>query len=243
MGDFLEAELNQLGVAGTYGLAVTTHTISQKASESRGMRLCGIALGLGQRYQFKAFRSTSSGPPAPMPGGKKRSERESLAYYFKYLIPAPTAIIHAPPRHLEILTRIYEELRAPVELREARQATGSGLVSVSFVREERLGEIRVQRIGSDSFPEVRRARRDLCEIGGAEVVFLDLPLAQAGAPDLCAAARDDGFIFCGIQPYAEAGVDSLRLVYLDVELDLSRIQLDSAFGRELLAYIRKEIDL
>jgi anti-sigma regulatory factor (Ser/Thr protein kinase) len=242
MGNFLESELNQLGVVGVYGLAVTTHTISQKASETRGMRICGISLGLGQEYQFKAIKTAVRKRHIPLDDGKKPSERESLAVYFKYLVPPPRTIVHAPPRHQDILRRVYANLQVPVEFREGEPATSQGLVTVSFQREESLGEIQVQKIGGDSMAEVRRARRDLCDIGGAEVVFLDLPLAQAGTPELCAGAEDDGFIFCGVQPYSAADGDYLHLVYLNVDLDLSNIQLFSPFGQELLAYITKAIE-
>jgi anti-sigma regulatory factor (Ser/Thr protein kinase) len=242
MGDFLELELKQLGVLGTYGLAVTTHTISQKASEDRGMRPCGIEPGLGMEYNFKGI-SPAAGDSTESPGkGKKKSQRESLVFYFKYLVPSPPAIAHAPARHLDILSRTYEELRIPVEFRQAQPAAGHGRVIISFMREERLGEIHVEKIGSDSSAEVRRGRRDLCEIGGAEVVFLDLPLAQPGTPDICAAAEEDGFIYCGIKPHFAPDGDYLRMVYLNVDLDLDRIQLFSPFAEQLLAYIRKEIE-
>lgn len=243
MGNFLESELNQLGMVGTYGQAVTTHTISQKASESRGMRVCGIDLGLGQQYNFKAIKSPGGKRSTPPDGSKKHSERESLVFYFKYLIAPLKTVVHAPPRHREMLAQIYENLRVDVELRDAAPATGHGLVSVSYLADEKLGEIRVERVGSDSIPEVRRAWRDLCEIGGAEVILLDLPLAQAGTPDLCAAAEDDGFIFTGIHPYFADDGDFLRLIYLDIDLDLDRLQIFSPFGRELLAYIRKDMEL
>jgi anti-sigma regulatory factor (Ser/Thr protein kinase) len=242
MGDFLEGELTRLGVVGTYGLAVTTHTISQKASESRGMRVCGINLGLGMEYNFKGIKSRIRNDGVPPDSETKRSERESLVFYFKYLVPAPRTIVHAPARHWEMLARTYEHLQIPVDFRDAEPATGQGLVTISFLREERLGEIQVRKVGNHSAAEVRRARRDLCEIGGAEVVFLDLPLAQPGTPDLSEAAEKDGFIYSGVQPSFASDGDYLRLVYLDVDLDLSNIQIFSPFGEELLAYIRKEMD-
>jgi len=244
MGDFLEGELQQLGIVGMFGQAVTTHTISQEASESRGFHVCGISLGMGMEYNFKKLKTSRKKQEASEEAGSVPAQRESLVIYFKYLeTPPPTAVVHAPPRHREMLERIYAGLQAPVEFREPRTATGQGLVNVSYFQEDGLGEIQVQRVGADTIAEVRRARRDLCDLAGAEVINLDLPLAQEGTPDLCAAAEEDGFFFSGVWPRFAPDGDFLRLQYLNISLDPSNIRVFSPLGRELLAYALREKDL
>lgn len=241
MGDFLERELQQVGLTGSFGQAVTNHTLSQQASEARGFQVCAILLGKDPAYHFKKSRFTQPGLGLPTEAGKDRPfQRETLVFYFKAMQFPSEMIVHAPPRHQEILTRIYERLQAPIEYRKAEPATGPGLVSVSYLRGEQLGEIQVKQIGWDTAAEIRRARRDLCDIGGAEVVFLDLPLAQAGTPGLCEAAEEDGFFFSGVRPQFAPDGDFLRLQYLNVELDPGKIQILSSPARELLQYILEE---
>jgi hypothetical protein len=95
----------------------------------------------------------------------------------------------------------------------------------------------VNRIGIDTLPEIYQARRDLCDLVGAKVVGLCLPLAQGGTPSLCEAAEADGFLFSGVLPHFAPDGDFLRLQYLNAELDPEHIHLLSPFAQELLNYV------
>ena len=117
---------------------------------------------------------------------------------------------------------------------------GHGKLSVHYDQAIRVGTIQVDLIGIDTLPEICQARRDLCNIAGAAVVGLDLPLAQGATPYLCEAAEADGFFFSGVRPLFAAAGDFLRLQYLNAPLDLKRICLYAPFARELLDYILKE---
>jgi hypothetical protein len=116
----------------------------------------------------------------------------------------------------------------------------AGDVAVSLLHGWGAGVIRVRRVGADTAAEVRRARQDLCDTAGAEVVYLELPLAQSGTPAVCAAAEADGFFFSGLGPRFAPDGDALRLQFLNTDLDLSRQQIASPFGRELLDYVAAE---
>jgi hypothetical protein len=111
---------------------------------------------------------------------------------------------------------------------------------VSMLHGWGAGVIRVRRVGADTAAEVRRARQDLCESAAAEVVFLELPLAQAGTPALCEAAEDDGFFFSALGPRFAADGDALRMQYLNCDVDVTSLQVFSPFGRELLDYVAAE---
>lgn len=76
----------------------------------------------------------------------------------------------------------------------------------------------------------------LVEAAGAEVVYLELPLAEAGTPELCVACEAMGFFFSGVAPCFAADGDALRLQYLSVLLDPGRLQVASRFGQELVDY-------
>ncbi len=163
-----------------------------------------------------------------------------MVYYFKYLTPPVPAKVCAPSRHREVLARIYGNLGASGQFLEPSGPLGPGQVAVHYDRETGGGTIQVDRIGIDTLPEIERARRDLCDMAGAAVVGLNLPLAQETTPYLADAAEASGFFFSGVLPHSAPDGDFLRLQYLNAPLDLERLHLSSPFARELLAYILKD---
>jgi serine/threonine-protein kinase RsbW len=236
MRDLLEAEARLLELAGLFGQAVTNHVFTQKVHERYGLVPCAVSLGATPR----SFHNM----PEPLP------QRMSLLVAFKFLDapvsppaePAagrPPAGVYCPPRHRVLCARIYERLGVPPEFRDGTPPRGPGRVTVEFEPELQAGLIRVCRGGSDTAAQIARARRELSG-SGAEAVFLDLPLAQAETPALCRAAEEDGFFFSGIGPRFAADGDALRLQWLGVPLDLSLLQIDSPWARELVAYVGRE---
>jgi hypothetical protein len=85
-------------------------------------------------------------------------------------------------------------------------------------------------------------RRALCEPLGAEAVYLDLPLAQPGTPELCRLVEEEGFFVSGVAPLAFPDGDALRLQHLAVPIHPSLVQIDSPFAREILTYVVAERD-
>jgi hypothetical protein len=197
--------------------------------ESIGAHLCGVALGqVPESLTFKEI----VGEPLP--------QRVSTMFYFKYMAaPRPTRV-HAPPRHRSMLERIYATLAVPVEFGAPAAPTGRGHVTASLDRAWGFGEIHVDVAGEDTAAEIRRARLDLCETGGVEVVYLFLPLAQPGTPALCTAAEAEGFFWSGVGPRYASDGDMLCLQYVAVQLDLGLIQVAGPSGRELLDYVSSE---
>jgi hypothetical protein len=108
---------------------------------------------------------------------------------------------------------------------------------VEYEPEVQTGTIRVQRSGADTAAAIRAARDRLCEGYGARALTLELPLAQAATAEVCRAAEEDGFFFSGVGPAFAADGDALLLQFLVEELDLSLLQIDSPFARDLLAYV------
>lgn len=237
MGDRLQEEIQQLGLIGLFGEAVTLHTISQEGSESRGLQVTAIKL-LDWQARFKSQQTIYGTDPGNHAG--PGPQRESMVFYFKYLTPPGRALICAPSRHRQMLGRIYGNIGVPVEFLEPSGPTGLGKLVVHYDQPTGTGTIQVNRIGIGTLPEIYQARRDLCQIVGAPVIGLLLPLAQGGTPYLCEAAEEDGFYFSGVQPSFAPDGDFLRLQYLNADLDPERLHLFSPFARELLAYILQD---
>jgi hypothetical protein len=225
----IQAEARGLGLVGIVGYTVTSHVFSQRMEESAGAHLCGVALG--QIPQSLTFRQIADAPAA---------QRGSTMFYFTFMeSPRPTRV-YAPLQHRPMLERIYAALAVPVEWGPPAGPRGRGHVTASLDRAWDFGEIHVDVVGEDTAAEIRRARRDLCETAGVQVVYLFLPLTQPGTPELCAAVEADGFFWSGVGPSYAADGDMLCLQYLAVELDLALIQVAGQAGRDLLEYVAAE---
>jgi anti-sigma regulatory factor (Ser/Thr protein kinase)/GNAT superfamily N-acetyltransferase len=240
LGERLQEAIRRLGLLGLYAEAVTVHTISQEGCEGQGFHVAGIEL-LHVKIHFKkleiiqhelGYQDKDSGPGF--------EGETALVFYFHHLAPPETTRVCAPDRHRKVLAKIYRNLGAPVEFLKPGPVTGPGRLAVQFNPNFGAGFIQVNRIGTDTFPEINQACRDLCDLAGAAVVFLDLPLAQGGTPDLCDAAETVGFFFSGVRPRFASDGDFLRLQYLNAALDPERIHLASPFARELLDYILRD---
>ena len=104
-----------------------------------------------------------------------------------------------------------------------------------------IGDIHVRRIGADTPADIRRCMSDLCEIGDSRVVYLELPLDQGGIDDICRSAEGCGFFFVGLGPSSvNDGMESLYLQFLNMELDLSYLQISTPMGKEIFEYVARE---
>jgi anti-sigma regulatory factor (Ser/Thr protein kinase) len=229
MLELLDQEGPALGLRSLYGQPVTSHTRSQQVEEARGSTVSAVSLAHSPRAY--TFRGITTAPLA---------QRESLLLWCRHLTPPGTVVVHAPPHHQRILERIYGELGVSIDRRPAGGARRAGHTRVSFRRSWGYGLIRVDRVGSASAAEVRRALRDLCDAAGAEVVYLELPLDDPGTPALCEASERMGFFFSGVGVNFAARGDALRLQYLNCPLDVALVQVASDISHELLAYVAAE---
>jgi anti-sigma regulatory factor (Ser/Thr protein kinase) len=229
MLEVLDQEGRTLGLLSLYGQPVTSHTRSQQVEEARGSTVCAVSLAHSPgSYTFRGITTATV------------AQRESLLLWCRHLTPPGTVIVHAPPHHQPILERIYGELGVSIDGRSPGRAGGAGHTRVSFRRAWGYGLIRVDRVGSASAAEVRRALRDLCDAAGAAVVYLELPLDDPGTPALCEAAERLGFFFSGVGVNFAVRGDALRLQYLNCSLDFGLVQVASDISHELLAYVAAE---
>jgi hypothetical protein len=104
------------------------------------------------------------------------------------------------------------------------------------------GTIRVRRVGADTVAAVRRACQEFCEGSGVKALTLELPLAQAGTAAVCRAAGEEGFFFSGLGPAFAGDGDALLLQLPREDVDLSLLQIEHPFAKELLAYVARERD-
>lgn len=225
------AKATEMGLNGLSLNAVTTHAISQHEAAKAGAVPCGLDVATIAAPRFKAL-CLDEGPP----------QRETFLHCFQYLVPPPAAHeTHVPARHRALVRRLYAGLgRVPGE--PPAQGEEAGHYTVSFAADQRQGTIRVTRAKTRQWPELRRAAEDLADIAGAEVVRLDLPLAQAATTHLWERAEAAGFFFAGIWPHEAPDGDMARLIRLGVPYDLGHVQLFAAQARELAAAVGEEME-
>jgi anti-sigma regulatory factor (Ser/Thr protein kinase) len=229
----IEAEAKDLGLSGVYSVAVTKHTYSQRVNEAYGSDVCGIFLGGGPANMlFKAIEEEG-----------ERPQRITWVIYFTYVDKPEKALVHVPRRHRVIVERIYAGLELPVEWHdETAPPSGDGQMEVSYDAVQDSGVIKVLHVGEDTDAELARATHDLFDVTGAEVVYVDVPLADPATPALLDVTDSLGYCFAGIGPGFLPDGDALLLQRVDPPLDFDQIELASPFAAELLGYIRGDRD-
>ena len=80
----------------------------------------------------------------------------------------------------------------------------------------------------------------LCDGCGAKAVTLELPLGQPETAEVCRAAEEAGFFFSGLGPAFAAAGDALLMQFLTEDIDLSLIEIENPFAKDLLAYVGRE---
>ena len=225
MRPLLREEGKRLGLIGLVSYAVTNHPFTQKAEDHFGSHPCGVALGLWPR----SFHNM----PAPL------TQRMSFVIYFDYLSPA-THVVHVAAPHQEMISRIYQQYGISHELCEIAPRVETGDIVLEHEPEVQTGTIRVRRAGADTAASLRQACEKLCDGCGAKAVTLELPLGQPETAEACRAAEEAGFFFSGLGPAFAADGDALLMQFLTEDLDLSLIEIENPFAKDLLAYVGRE---
>lgn len=222
----LEEEALKLGLAGIFGNAVTHHVFSQRTEERYKGRPTSFLLGASPASAHRIDGAIA--------------QRVSLLSYFTFLCEPGPATAHLPDYHRPWVDRIYELLGRRVEYGQAQKPAGPAKLTSSYDPPTQQGRVRVTEAGSDSREQIEAARHGLVNNFGAEVIYLELPLHRPGSAEVCAQAEALGFFFSGIVPQPPGSGDWLRLQWLKAPLDLTLLQIESAFAREMLAYIGRE---
>ncbi|MEZ0325827.1 MAG: GNAT family N-acetyltransferase [Fimbriimonas sp.] len=218
-------EGRRLALKGVYFLPWTIHTISQKANEHFGSKLCAINLSDTSPVAIKGFEEESL------------AQRVSTVLYFTPLLELEPRSIFVPKRHQGMISKIYENLGLPFHFEEPTiESEGLTSISVSHLPHDQFAEIRVRHIGIDFGETLRHELREASLHQGCETVYLNLPLASPATPQAVEQAEKLGFSFLGIGPYFADDGDMLRMAYMSTPLDPSHIHVLSPFGQELLAY-------
>ena len=225
----LESEAQTLGLVGWYADAVTVHTFTQQSDAHHGGHVCGVDLAVSP--QSESFRGIA----------RQLAQRVSCVLYFRWLGDPRPRTLFVPPRHQEIATEIYDNLQAPVEFGPLTAPTAEhGTHAVKLSAGKALGKIRASALGRDSVYAIRHGVRSLVEQSRAEVVVVELPLADPACGYIVEQLAADGLGFTGIGPHFSPQGDVLKLTYLVSALAREPIKTFEPFAARLVEYALAE---
>ncbi len=215
------ADMDSLFIA-----AVTTHPMSQKTACRMGFKETAL---LVSRVTLESMRGIK----------EDNSQRESLLIFTRYLKGGPgDAVLYPPPRHRDMIARIYGRSGTARTLAKAGKggARGRALVETSTDIYQ-AAHIYVLRYGADVREQVTATLRTLC-INRVETIYLYLSLTDPETARQTAIFEERGFFFGGIFP-GRGGRDWLVLQYLNNQrLDYGQLRTATEAGLEIVEYVR-----
>ncbi len=216
------------GMLGIASEATAAHPYSQAANLELGGHETGFLLGyIPAQVSSSAMRAGSAG------------HRQSVALFWLSTNPVPARPVHAPPWHVDILTRLYAHNEIPRQV-----ATGAGGLPARPTRlhvvdrpDHNEATVVLDALGADVVAALGAAL-EAEAAQGRDVVYVELALDDPHTAALPLAVHDElGVSFGGVVPVRDAG-DVLVLQWLDrVETHAADVAVASDFGAELLAYV------
>lgn len=229
MKSALEDEARGLKLAGWCADAVAVHTFTQQSNAHHGGHVCGVDLAVSPKTE--AFRNIAGEQP----------QRVSCVLYFHWLGDPEPRMVFVPPCHRDIVAAIYENLQCLVEFGQPHgPSVKHGTLAVKLDSGAATASIRAEALGEDSAHAIRHAGRELVERSRAEVVVVELPLADPATADICEALEADGLAFTGVGPHFSPSGDVLKLTYLVEPLAREPIKTFEPFAERLVEYALSE---
>lgn len=228
MRDAAIQEAHRLELVGWFADAVCVHTRTQQSHVTHGGHLTAVDLGIAPRSE--RFRKIADDQP----------QRVTCLLYFHWLREHVPRTIYVPPRHQDVVSKIYENLQCKIRFGQGESPTGHGRLMASVDSGAGKAIVRVEELGADTVWSIRHAKREFVERSHAEVVFVDLPAEKPATPTVVNALETEGFGFVGVAPHFSACGDMLRLVYLVEPLAREPIKTFQDFADYLVQYALSE---
>ncbi len=231
MTEALFSKCREIGLAGTYARAVTSHTISQKMCVNFNMKAC--ALLFASFPEGTSFKGLAENTP----------QRESSIVFYYPFAARPSYEVYPPARHRAAIEKIYANLGIPAKACSAKDVTGlklsnNTISSSSTHNVLNSAVIEISSYAADTAAIIKYKVRELC-FEKIDVIYMHLDLENPHTEKFAEEFEGLGFFFAGILPCGLNGYDALILQYLNnVNIDADRINLFSEDSREILEYIK-----
>lgn len=220
------------GMAGMFSEATAAHPYSQRANVELGAHETGFLLGW---------------IPASVDNdaASARRQRQSAALFYAKLNDGHERPVYAPERHRVIVARTLDRCELRGTLAEPPQEAVSAErteLHVEVDADHNLALLTVLTPGRDLEAVVAAERRHLFHRTGLDAVYLDLPLDDPATALLADHLERLGVSYSGIFPNHRADGDVLRMQSLHrARITADDISVASSHGRELLAYVLKDL--
>ena len=234
MGGQMVAGYRDLGIVATRHMATGAHDRTQRTIAASGGVATGVLLGhipAGTEYRGIAHGFGDA--------------RIAAVVYFQAFGPLGPLDVHLPPRYLEVVRDLYEQLDLERHL-VPDASIGSGDVASAAarfsVRHDTRRGISTVRFGSLVDAEAGPAGEPVDEVLARceAVAYADVPLAGREAPELVDLLRDRGFRFGALLP-GTAASEAIRMQRLPgVPIAPQATVTASPGGRALLEWVARE---
>ncbi|MFQ5353353.1 MAG: GNAT family N-acetyltransferase [Thermodesulfobacteriota bacterium] len=231
MLNFLMEDARGRSLYALYGNAFTIHALSQRANLKFGFHETALQLGCI--------------PPGSIRVIKERGLKGAgnILSFFKYLRDSAPYPVFIPQRYKKIFSRIYssigiQRLLAPQMPTSGAIIPAESEMSLHIKPAHRTAVIEVSTFGKD-FMHRLQAKNTALTRKHFNAVYLDLELNDPYTPEAVLIAEDLGFFFSGLLPDYSGG-DIFRLQRYDTNIIYDEIHTSSAFGGELVDYVRSQ---
>ena len=222
-------EAQARGLRGAFGEAVTVHTISQRVNQHFGMHSTALLLAT---FRIQRFRGFADDYPQPV----------SVVIDFRPLVDVDRVTAYLPDPYADLLTNIYADLGMAVTTPPAPPPVHppASTIDVHINHRDRHATLVVETFGADLIAQVEQTIDDLHD-ENLHVVYVDLPLDDAGTLEATPRLREIGFVLAGLMPMFHQQRDYLRMQRLFTELDFDLIQVHSDRAHTLKQTIQEEL--
>lgn len=224
---FLEQVGRKRGLTCLFTQPVTAHTISQHVFHKLGYRTSGFLLA--HAPATLSFHWIA----------EDLAQRESVIIACKHLVSPVAVILYPPPVHAGMVCAICAEIGLPAAIGPALPLDATVKTELQSVVKTGMlvASLHFSRYGADLSLAVRNQLITL-KREGVQVIEASLDLENPAAATAAGLLEDLGFIFTGLLPTGAGGAQLLMQYLNGIVIDYQALQLESAFSKELLEYIR-----
>jgi serine/threonine-protein kinase RsbW len=154
------------------------------------------------------------------------------------LRPAPERTVFIPERYVDIISRLYKQLKYIRLMKEAENSRSTKPASVTIVKKPGLGiaQVKVHQPGYD-LPDITMRLQQQFRLEDVGAMYVDLPLWDPASATLVEDLRSLGLFYGGVV-IERGGGDLLRLQgLLNAHIAPDADIIVSQSGRELLDFV------
>ncbi len=225
-----------LGLLGIWSQPTAMHPLSQRMNLHFGSVPSALMAGL------LPAGTTLRGGVAGEATDHETGGRRSCFLYWHPLAEEPVLSASAPDALVPLLTDLYAAREREVRFNATTGPARDGDTDPHCQVAPGLGSawISVSAIGSGTIDSIKASAAALEQAGGAEAVFVDLPLDDPGTAAVAETLLQGGFAFGGIVPRSIArdgdlrAEDALRLHRHALPVDLPGLVAEGPLGQRLV---------